>query len=204
MIETSTIATWKLTPVPVLALSSAGVFAGQWLKRKLPVLDRIDLPAPIVGGMIYALAALVLRDRVVNLDADTTLRDLLMIAFMTTIGLSASLQMIKSSSRAVVLLLAAASGGAILQNVVGMAIAHAMGQDARLGLMAGSVALAGGPATAIAFGTTFEKLGVHGATALGMAAATFGIAVAGLSGGYVGGWLIRRHKDLCINKRFTL
>jgi glutamate:Na+ symporter, ESS family len=34
---------------------------------------------------------------------------------------------------------------------------------------------------------------VQGATAVGMASATFGIAIAGLIGGYIGGRLIRRH-----------
>jgi ESS family glutamate:Na+ symporter len=63
-----------------------------------------------------------------------------------------------------------------------------------MGILTGSVALAGGPATALAFGATFEKMGVAGATAVGVAAATFGVAVAGLIGGYVGGWLIRRHR----------
>jgi len=56
------------------------------------------------------------------------------------------------------------------------------------------VALAGGPATSIAWGVTFEQRGVPGAAAVGMASATFGIAVAGLIGGYIGGWLIRRHR----------
>lgn len=185
---------WKLNAVQVLALACLGVFAGDWLKRRIPILDRLDIPGPIAGGMVYALATLALHDRWVNLDADTLLRDLLMIAFMTTVGLSASLQLIRASSWKILALLALASLGAVLQNILGMGIAHAMGQDARLGIMAGSAALAGGPATAVAFGATFEKLGVQGATALGMASATFGIAVAGLIGGYIGGFLIRRRK----------
>jgi ESS family glutamate:Na+ symporter len=162
------------------------------MRRKIPLLDRLDIPAPIAGGMVYALLALALRDRVVNIEADTSLRDLAMIAFMTTIGLSASVQLLRASGRAVIVMLSLASGGAVLQNLLGMGIARAMGQDLRLGIMAGSAALAGGPATAVAFGTTFEKLGMPGATAVGMASATFGIAVAGLTGGYIGGWLIRR------------
>lgn len=63
-----------------------------------------------------------------------------------------------------------------------------------MGILAGSVALTGGPATALAFGGTLERMGVVGATAIGIASATFGVAVAGLIGGYVGGWLIRRHR----------
>ena len=45
-------------------------------------------------------------------------------------------------------LLAIASIGAVLQNLLGMGLAAALGFDARLGILAGSVALAGGPATA--------------------------------------------------------
>ena len=82
----------------------------------------------------------------------------------------------------------------MLQNLLGIALAHGLGVDPRLGILTGSVALAGGPATALAFGGTFEKMGVPGATTVAFASATFGIAVAGLIGGYIGGWLIRRHR----------
>ena len=159
-----------------------------------PLLDRLNIPTPIVGGMLYAVAALALRYRGVNIDADVGLRDLLMVAFMTTIGLSARWQLIREGGARVVWFLAIASLGAVLQNLLGIGLAHALGVDARLGILTGSVALAGGPATSLAFGGTFEKMGVPGATTVAFASATFGITVAGLIGGYIGGWLIRRHR----------
>jgi len=186
--------TWKLTAVQVLALACVGIVVGQWLKRKIPLLDRLNIPASIVGGLIYALAALFLRDRYLNLDADPTLRDMLMIAFMTTIGLSARFRLIREGGAQVIWMLAVASFGVVLQNLLGIGLAKALWVDPRLGILAGSVALAGGPATSIAFGGTFEKMGVRGATASAMASATFGIAVAALIAGYIGGWLIRRYK----------
>jgi glutamate:Na+ symporter, ESS family len=187
------IPTWKLNAAQVLGLACLGVWIGGWLKRRLPLLDRLNIPVSIAGGMVYALAALALHGRYLNLDADVVLRDLLMIAFMTTIGLSARLQLIREGGAGVVKMLAIASFGAVLQNLLGMALARALGIDARLGILAGSVALCGGPATSLAFGGMFEKMGVAGATATAMASATFGIAVAGLIGGYIGGWLVRRH-----------
>lgn len=188
------IPTFKLGAIQVLGLACLGVLIGTWLKRKLPLLDRLNIPVSIAGGMVFALLALGLRDRVVNLDADTVLRDMLMVAFMTTIGLSARVQLVREGGVQVIRLLLIASVGAILQNLLGMGIAKAIGVDVRLGILAGSVALAGGPATSLAFGGTFEKMGVAGATAMAMASATFGIAIAGLIGGYIGGWLIRRHR----------
>jgi len=187
------IPTWKLNPAQVMGLACLGVWIGGWLKRRIPLLDRLNIPVSIAGGMIYALGALALHGRYLNLDADVVLRDLLMIAFMTTIGLSARLELVRKGGAGVVKMLIIASFGAVLQNLLGMALARGMGIDARLGILAGSVALCGGPATALAFGGTFEKMGVAGATASAMASATFGIAVAGLLGGYIGGRLVRRH-----------
>ena len=176
----------------MLALACMGAALGAWLKRKLRLLDRLDIPVPVAGGMAFALIALGLHGRVVNLEADTTLRDLMMIAFMTTIGLSARIELLRTGGFQVALLLVIASIGALLQNALGIGLAKILGIDARFGILAGSVALAGGPATAAAFGDTFEKMGVRGATTVALASATFGIAIAGLIGGYIGARLAGR------------
>lgn len=187
---------WKLNSAQILALACLGVALGAWLKRKAPLLDRLAIPVPVAGGMAFALAALAMRGRIANFEADTSLQTLLMIAFMTTIGLNARLELIRRGGAGVIKLLAIATLGAFLQNVLGMGLAKALGVDARLGILTGSVALAGGPATAAAFGGTFERLGVQGASSVALASATFGIAVAGLIGAYIGASLARRRKIL--------
>jgi ESS family glutamate:Na+ symporter len=184
--------TWKLNAVHMLGLASVGVPMGAWLKRKVPLLDRLNIPVPIAAGMVYALVALLLHDRVVNLEADTVLRDLLMVAFMTTVGMSARLELIRRGGMQMIWLLAIATLGSVLQNLLGMGLAKLLSVDPRLGILAGSVSLAGGPGTALAFGGTFEKMGVPGATAAAFASATFGITVAGLIGAAIGARLIRR------------
>ncbi len=177
---------WKLNSPQILALACLGAALGVWLKRRLTLLDRLEIPAPVIGGTVFALAALALHGRVMNFEADTTLQTLLMIAFMTTIGLNARVELIRRGGIGVVKLLAIATLGALLQNVLGIVLAKALGIDLRLGILTGSVALAGGPATAAAFGGTFERLGVAGATSVALASATFGIVVAGLIGAYIG------------------
>ena len=116
-------------------MAALGVVAGTWLKRRLPLLDRLNVPTPIVGGMLYAVAALGLHDRVANMEADVVLRDLLMVAFMTTIGLSARVQLIREGGAQVVWFLGIASLGAVLQNLLGIGLAHALGVDPRLGML---------------------------------------------------------------------
>jgi ESS family glutamate:Na+ symporter len=170
------------------------VVIGAWLKKKLPLLDRLCIPTSIVGGMLFALAALALHGRYLNFEADTTLRDLMMVAFMTTIGLNARLELIRRGGVKVILLLALASSGAVLQNLLGIGLAKLLGVNPLVGILSGSVALAGGPATSAAFGPTFEKWGVTGATELATASAIFGIAISSLVGGYIGSQLIYRHQ----------
>ena len=194
MIPLAAVAVWKFDSVQMLALGCLGVGVGMWLKKKLRFLERWCIPTSIVGGMVFALAFMLLRDRALNVETDNTLRDLLMIAFMTTIGLNARLELIRRGGIQVVKLLVVASLGAIAQNLLGIGLAKAMSLNPLIGIVSGSIALTGGPATAAAFGPTFEQLGVNGATEIGLAAATCGIAVAGLVGGYIGARLIRRHR----------
>lgn len=183
----------KLNSVQVLAIAAFGISLGVWLKKKFPILDRLNIPASIAGGLVYALAALILRDRWVNFEMDMVLRDILMVAFFTTIGMSASLRLVKEGGIQVVYFFIIATIGAVLQNVVGVVMAKVFSLNPLLGIISGSVALTGGPATALAFGATFEKMGVAGATTLGIASATFGITAGGILGGYIGASLIKKY-----------
>lgn len=183
----------KLNAIQVLGLSAFGLVMGNWLKRRIPVLDYLNIPASVLGGLIYAIVIVSLRDRVMNFEMDLVLQSILMIAFFTTIGMGASLGLVRRGGPQVAWFLIISTIGAILQNVVGIASASLFGLDALLGIISGSVALTGGPATALSFGPTFEQIGVAGATTLGVSSAMFGITAGGLLGGFIGGSLIRRH-----------
>ncbi len=167
---------------------------GAWLKKRVPVLDRFHIPAPIVGGMVYALLTLALRGRVVNFEMDLSLRDIFMVAFFTTIGLGASARLVRRGGVQLLGFFALSTAGVVVQNALGIGLAKSFGYDARLGLLCGSISMMGGPATALAFGATFEKMGMPGASTVGVAAAMFGIVAAGLVGGAVGASLINRDR----------
>ena len=86
----------KLDMIQTLALASLVLFAGYGIRRRVAFLDRYNIPAPVVGGFVFAAVALVLRLRgVVAFEFDTTLQAPLMIAFFTTSGLGARLSLLR-------------------------------------------------------------------------------------------------------------
>lgn len=184
----------KVNAVQVLALACFGIVMGRYIKKWLPVLDTLNIPAPIVGGLVYACPILLLRGRVVNFEMDLVLQSILMVAFFTTIGMSASLRLVREGGPQVLWFFGIATAGAVLQNVLGIGASRLLGLDPLLGIVAGSVALTGGPATALSFGPDFERMGVAGATTLGVSSAMFGITAGGLLGGWIGGRMIEHWK----------
>ena len=183
--------TWKLSAVHVLGLGAAGVVIGAGIRRVFPILERLSVPRSVLGGLLYAVLVLLLRD-VVQFEVDTVLRDIFMVAFFTTIGLGASLRLLKVGGRRVAIFLGASVLGLVAQIALGASVSRGLGLPALFGVIPGAVSLTGGPATALAFGPVLEQAGVPGATTVGVASAVFGIVVSGFMGGFVGNYLVKR------------
>ncbi|WAC62687.1 sodium/glutamate symporter [Pseudoxanthomonas sp. SL93] len=185
----------ELDAVQTLAFAGLALFLGYALCRAIPPLARYNLPAPVVGGLVVALAVLAARSHDVTLfTLDTSLQTPLMIAFFTTIGANASVALLRASGRQVVVFLLLATAFAVVQNLLGMAVAVGFGLHPLFGVLAGSTTLTGGPATGLAFAPLFEQAGVSGAESIAVASAMAGIVCGGLIGGPVTTLLIRRHK----------
>ena len=185
----------KFDIIQTLALVSVALFVGYGLRRRVPLLDRYNIPAPVIGGFLFALISLALRQAgVIAFEFDTTLQTPLMIAFFTTIGFGASVSLLRQGGPLVLVFFGVSSLVAVAQNVLGLAIATPLGVHPLLGVLAGSVTLTGGPATGLAFAPEFEKVGVPDAAPAALAAAMVGIVCGGIIGGPIGTWLINRHR----------
>jgi ESS family glutamate:Na+ symporter len=179
--------------VNTLAAAGLVLFAGYGIQRRVAPLSRHNIPAPVIGGLLVALAVTGLRAAGHEpVRFDTQLQTPLMIAFFTSIGFGASVPLLRSGGPAVVLFLALSTVVAVVQNVAGAAVAGLLGVPPLLGVLAGSVTLAGGPATGLAFAPLFEAAGVRGAATLAVASAMVGIVSGGILGGPIGTWLIER------------
>jgi glutamate:Na+ symporter, ESS family len=185
----------QLDAVETLAFGGMVLFGGYALCRLIPVLGRYNIPEPVVGGLVMALIALVAYRFDTTLVAfDTSLQQPLMVAFFTTVGVNASLALLRVSGRQVMVFLALASVFAVLQNLLGISVATAFGLHPLFGVLAGSTTLTGGPATGLAFAPLFEQAGVAGAESIAISSAMAGIICGGVIGGPVITLLIRRFK----------
>ncbi len=182
----------ELDMVQTLALAAVVLFVGYGVRQRVPFLDRYNIPAPVVGGFLFAAAALALRLLgVLAFEFDSTFQTPLMIAFFTTIGLGASLSLLRVGGPQVLVFWVLASSLAVAQDLVGVGLAKVLGVHPFLGLIAGSITMTGGHGTGAAFGKLMEEqFQFPGAVTLALAAATFGLVSGGLIGGPVATRLI--------------
>lgn len=184
-----------LDQIQTVAFAGIILFVGYGVRRIVPLLANYNIPAPVVGGLLVAVAITAARGRGVTLLAfDTTLQSPLMVAFFTSIGFGASLALLRVGGPAVMVFFAASTVMAVVQNVLGAGVAYGLGQQPLLGVLAGSVALTGGPATGLAFAPEFEAAGVQGAATLAVASAMVGIVSGGIIGGPIATRLISRRR----------
>jgi ESS family glutamate:Na+ symporter len=182
----------KLDLLQTLSLAGLVYFGGIQLRKRIGWLDRLNIPAAVIGGLLFTTLVLLLRERDVTIRLDTAMQPTLSVAFFTSIGMGASLALLRAGGIQVLIFLILATLFCLVQNFVGIAIALGFEENPLLGVMAGSVTLVGGPATGLAFAPVFEAAGLRGAAPLALAAATAGIVCGGLVGGPVGTHLIRR------------
>lgn len=181
--------------VQTVACGGLFLIAGYAIRRRVPVLARFSIPAPVIGGLLVALAMLVFHQwHVTPVRFDTTLEQPLMIAFFTSIGFNASATLLKVGGRQILLFLALATVIGVVQNLAGIGLAGLFGLPPLFGVITGSVTLMGGPATGMAFAPLFADAGVHGAASVALANAMAGIVLGSVIGAPVATMLIERLK----------
>jgi len=162
---------------------------GRWIKKKVGFFEKFFIPAPVIGGTLFSIILLIgHQTETFTFSFNDDIKNLLMIAFFTTVGFSASLKILKKGGVGVALFLLAAVILVVMQDIVGPVLAKALGINPLLGLAAGSIPLTGGHGTSGAFGPELEKLGATGATVVAVASATYGL----IAGCLIGGPIARR------------
>ena len=179
--------------VQTVAFAGVILFAGYGVRRLIPVLGKVNIPAPVAGGLpVAAILAVLYVSGIQPLKFDTALQVPFQNTFFASIGFAASLSLLSRGGPLVLIFLILSFVVAVSQNVLGAAVAYVLGQHPLMGVLAGSVTMAGGPATGLAFAPLFEEAGVPGAATLAVAAAIAGIVAGGVIGGPIATYLIER------------
>jgi ESS family glutamate:Na+ symporter len=176
-----------------LAIAALVLLIGRGAIERIAFLQQYAIPEPVVGGLVAALLVAVLHAIGVRISFDTSLQPGLMLAFFATIGLGADARMLARGGGPLLLFAGCVVGMLIIENLIGVGAAKAMGIDPLIGLIAGSVTMAGGHGTGAAWGQRFSDIfGLTEAPVVGLASATFGLIMGGIIGGPVAMRLIRR------------
>ncbi|CAM3036386.1 MULTISPECIES: sodium/glutamate symporter [Vibrio] len=170
------------------------LFLGHFINAKLPILNKFNIPEPIVGGLIIACAITVLHFYGVDLEFDLPLQNTFMLMFFATVGLAANYTQLMKGGAKVFIFLAIASVYIIIQNAVGVSLATALGLEPLMGLIAGSITLSGGHGTGAAWSQTFQDVyGMNNVLEIAMASATFGLIIGGIIGSPVAQRLVEKN-----------
>jgi ESS family glutamate:Na+ symporter len=182
--------------ITTLLVSMVVFFLGRFLVAWVPVLKRLNIPAPVVGGGLVALL-LALVDGLlhVKLGFNLALKDTLLLMFFTTVGLAADARMLVRGGPRLLVFLAISVVLIAVQNGIGLAATRLLDLHPVVGLLGGSITLVGGHGTGAAYaGRLGETMNLQGAMELTMASATAGLVIGAVLGGPLAEFLLKRHK----------
>lgn len=180
-----------------LAAAVLVLMLGAYLKSKIHFLEQFCIPAPVVGGLLFAIFTCVCYvTGIAEFSFDDILREVCMVFFFTSVGFQANLKVLKSGGKSLVVFLGLVILLIISQNLVAVGMSKVLGLSPLIGMCTGSIPMVGGHGTAGAFGPVLEDFNIDGATTICTAAATFGLICGSLIGGPLGKRLIEKRNLL--------
>lgn len=187
----------QLDMYQTLAAAVLVLLLGNYLKKKIYFLQKFCIPAPVIGGLIFAIMTCICYvTGIAEFSFDDTLREVCMVFFFTSVGFQANLKVLKSGGKSLIVFLGLVIVLIILQNLTAVGLAKLLNLNPLIGMCTGSIPMVGGHGTAGAFGPVLEDLNIKGATTICTAAATFGLIFGSLIGGPLGKRLIEKHSLL--------
>lgn len=187
----------QLDMYQTLAVAVLVLLLGNYFKKKIYFLQKFCIPAPVIGGLIFAIMTCICYvTGIAEFSFNDTLREVCMVFFFTSVGFQANLKVLKSGGKSLIVFLGLVIVLIILQNLTAVGLAKLLNLNPLIGMCTGSIPMVGGHGTAGAFGPVLEDLNIKGATTICTAAATFGLIFGSLIGGPLGKRLIEKHSLL--------
>ncbi len=183
----------QLDMYQTMAVAVVVLMLGKYLRKKVAILERFCIPAPVIGGVLFAVFTCICYvTGIAEFSFDDILKEVCMVFFFTSVGFQANLKVLKSGGKALIVFLGLVITLILTQNFVAVGLAKLLHISPLVGLCTGSIPMVGGHGTAGAFGPVLEDFGIKGATTLCTAGATFGLIAGSMMGGPIGKRLIEK------------
>jgi sodium/glutamate symporter len=184
----------NLNSTTTLALAALLLIMGYSINKRVTILNKYCIPAPVVGGFLFMfLTWLGHISSTFKFNFENIFQSTFMLAFFTTVGLGASFSLLKKGGKLLIIYWLTCGIISIFQNIIGITITKITGLEAPYALLSSAISMIGGHGAALAYGGTFAKMGYESAPLVGAAAATFGLITAVLIGGPLGRRLIEKY-----------
>ena len=184
----------NLNSTTTLALAALLLIMGYSINKRVTILNKYCIPAPVVGGFLFMfLTWLGHISSTFKFNFENIFQSTFMLAFFTTVGLGASFSLLKKGGKLLIIYWLTCGIISIFQNIIGITITKITGLEAPYALLSSAISMIGGHGAALAYGGTFAKMGYENAPLVGAAAATFGLITAVLIGGPLGRRLIEKN-----------
>ena len=136
-----------------VAIAVLVLMLGAFLRKKIHFLEKFCIPAPVIGGLLFAILTCVLHGTgLADVSFDDTLKEVCMVLFFTSVGFQANLKVLKSGGKSMIVFLILVILLIIGQNFTALGLSNLLGLDPLIGMCTGSIPMVGGHGTAGAFG----------------------------------------------------
>ena len=119
----------QLDMYQTIAAAVLVLMLGKYLKGKCSILEKFCIPAPVIGGVIFAVFTCICYvTGIAEFSFDDILKDVCMVFFFTSVGFQANLKVLKSGGKALIVFLGLVIGLIFCQNFLAVGLAKLLHQ----------------------------------------------------------------------------
>ena len=120
----------ELDMYQTLALSVLVLLLGKFLRERVRMLEKFCIPAPVIGGVLFAIFTCVCYvTGVAEFAFDDILKEVCMVMFFTSVGFQANLKVLKSGGRAMIVFLGVVIVLIVSQNFIAVGLASLLVEE---------------------------------------------------------------------------
>lgn len=150
----------NLDPTLTLALAGILLLVGYSVKKQVNALNKYCIPAPVIGGFIFMFITFIgHKTGAFKFNFENTFQSTFILAFFTTVGLGASISLLKKGGKLLFIYWLCCGAVSTIQNTIGICVSKITGLEPAYALLSSAISMVGGHGAALAYGNTFKEMG---------------------------------------------